>query len=153
MNNEELMTKIAGHVGSTIKEAEESGIEVARKVDPEVSKEIVVFLLKTPETFKRIQYDVPICARKRISEMWLHQPKVRVVQPDDVKLEWLADGSNWDSGPLAPYMEDPDPDYTLPEAWFRVIVEALANYIAWHEDEFRDDDSYEVDDEPEQGDN
>lgn len=151
MNNEELMAKIAGHVCSTIKEAEESGVEVNRKVDPEVSKEIVNFLLKTPETFKRIQHDTSFAARSRISEMWLHKPSVRV-QPDDVKLEWLADGANWDYGPFVYYMEDPDPDYTLPEAWFRVIVEALGNYIACHEDDFRDDDSYEVVEEPEQGD-
>lgn len=127
MANEELIAKIAGHAGRLIKEAEESGIEVVRKVDPEVSEEIITFLLKTPETFKRIQHDAPLNAVERSNCMAL-------IHDSEVQLAWLADGSTMTGAALAPYMEDPSRSDTLPDAWFNVLVDALGCYIADHLD-------------------
>lgn len=151
MTNEELIAKIANKAPGLIKEAEESGIEINRKVDPEVSKEIIAFLLKTPETFKRILHDVSFAALEHLKAMGEVRPRL-YVQTGDIKLEWLVeDGCCGDSGPLAPYMEDPDPDYTLPEAWFRVLANSLGCCVANRNDGFNDEI---VDDgeEPEQGD-
>lgn len=132
MNNEELIAKIASMAPGLIKEAEESGIEIVRKVDPEVSKEIITFLLKTPETFKRIQHDAPLAAL----DHFYGRPSPRIcVQPDEVKIEWLADCGAMTSAPLAPYMEDPSRSGTLPEAWYNVLVDSLGCYIADHLDD------------------
>jgi hypothetical protein len=149
MNNEELIAKIADMAPGLIKEAEESGFEVVRKVDPEVSKEIIKFLLKTPSTLKDILHDVTFAALRHLEAMGEVRPRL-YVRENDVKLEWLAEDNCGDSGPLAPYMEDPDPDYTLPEAWFRVLVNSLGCCAANRNDEFNDEI---VDDGEEPGDN
>lgn len=152
MANEELIAKIASMAPGLIKEAEGSGIEVIRKVDPEVSKEIITFLLKTPANLKVILHDVSFAALEHLKAMGEVRPRL-YVQTGDIKLEWLAeDGCCGDSGPLAPYMEDPDPDYTLPDARFRVLANSLGCCVADRNDEFNDE-IVDNGEEPDQGDN
>ncbi len=151
MNNEELIAKIADMAPGLIKEAEESGFDVVRKVDPEVSKEIIKFLLKTPSTLKDILREVSFAALRHLESMGKVRPRL-YVRENDVKLEWLVEDNCGDYGPLVPYMADPEWDDTLPEAWFRVLVNSLGCCVANRNDEFNDEI---VDDgeEPEPGDN
>jgi hypothetical protein len=150
MNNEELIAKIADMAPGLIKEAEESGFEVVRKVDPEASKEIIKFLLKTPSTLKDILHDVTFAALRHLEAMGEVRPRL-YVRENDVKLEWLAeDDGCGDSGPLVPYMEDPECDETLPDVWIRVLVNSLGCCAANRNDDFNDEI---VDDGEEPGDN